>query len=304
MPSRPISTYSIVAIDKKAGQMGVAVQSHWFSVGSVVAWGEPGTGVVATQAFVDVSYGPLGISLMRAGKTPTQSLTSLLSSDASAQVRQVAMLDARGRVAVHTGKKCLPEAGHKEGVGFSAQANLMNSRNVWPDMASAFTKSRGPLSSRLMGALEAAERAGGDIRGGQSAAMLIVSTSPTGPSWKGRLLDLRVEDNSNPLKELRRLLRIHEAYDHANRGDDLITEKKFRQALREYALAARKAPEIAELKFWQGVTLLDKGNVGEATVLLKEAFRARKEWKKVLSVLPRYGLLHVKSSVLKELVSV
>ncbi len=283
--------------------MGVAVQSHWFSVGSVVSWGEAGVGVVATQAFVDVGYGPLGLAAMKSGKTPDRALSSLLSRDKSAQSRQVAMLDARGRVAVHTGKKCLPEAGDTQGAGFSAQANLMSSREVWPAMASAFRKSRGNLSSKMMVALEAAEEAGGDIRGRQSAAMLIVSTKAATRPWKGRLLDLRVEDNPQPLKELKRLLRMHEAYDHANRGDDLVTDNRIAEALGEYALAAERAPEIEELKFWHGVTLLDKGRVGEGEPLIREAFRARKEWKKVLSVLPSYGLLHVKPSVLKKLLA-
>jgi uncharacterized Ntn-hydrolase superfamily protein len=300
---RPVSTYSIVAIDKKAGQMGVAVQSHWFSVGSVVPWGEAGVGVVATQAFVDVSYGPLGIALMKAGKSPDLALSSLLSTDKTPQSRQVAMLDVSGNVAVHTGNKCLPEAGNIKGEGFSAQANLMSSKKVWPAMATAFRKSRGGLSQRLMKALEAAEDAGGDVRGRQSAAMLIVSTTPAGPAWKGRILDLRVEDNPKPLKELKRLLRIHEAYDHANHGDDLVTEGKFGEALGEYKMAAEKAPEIEELTFWHGVTLLDKGRTKEAAPLLRQAFEVRKEWKKVLSTLPDYGLLHVKPSVLKEILS-
>ncbi len=303
MPSRPVSTYSIVAIDRKTGQMGVAVQSHWFSVGSIVPWGKAGAGVVATQAFVEVSYGPLGLQLMEAGKTPEQTLSSLLSSDKSYQSRQVAMLDSTGQVTAHTGAKCLPEAGDVQGNGFSAQANLMSSREVWPAMASAFRKSSGPLSSRLMLALEAAEEAGGDVRGRQSAAMLILSTKAGGPEWKGRLLELRVEDNPAPLKELRRLIRVHAAYEHANRGDDFVTENRFSDALREYGLAAKEAPEIDELKFWQGVSLLDRGKVADATPLLREAFRSRKEWKKLISVLPKYGLLHVKPSVLKRLLA-
>jgi uncharacterized Ntn-hydrolase superfamily protein len=296
-----VSTYSIVAIDKKAKQMGVAVQSHWFSVGSVVSWGEAGVGVVATQAFVDVSYGPLGIALMRAGKSPKQALRSLLSGDKRPEVRQVAMLDASGRVASHTGVKCLPEAGGEKLDGLSAQANLMSSKKVWPAMVSAFGRSIGPLSHRLMSALEAAEKEGGDRRGRQSAAMLIVSTKVHADPWRGRLVDLRVEDHGRPLTELRRILTVREAYDHANRGDDLMTEGKIAAAIREYGLASRKAPHLEELKFWEGVALLDRGHKDRARPLLKEAFKAREDWKSVLSLLPKYGLLHVKRSVINAL---
>ena len=191
--------------------MGVAVQSHWFSVGSVVPWGEPGVGVVATQAFVEPSYGPKGLSLMRRGLGPGAALRRLLKADGRSEVRQVAMLDAKGRVAAHTGSKCLPHAGDLQGRGFSVQANLMSSGRVWPAMASSFSRSRGTLTQRLLVALEAAEKAGGDIRGRQSAAILVVSTSHTREKWTGKIVDLRVEDNPRPLKELRRLVRLGEA---------------------------------------------------------------------------------------------
>ncbi|MDA4126806.1 MAG: DUF1028 domain-containing protein [Thaumarchaeota archaeon] len=303
MTARPVSTYSIAAIDRRAKQMGVAVQSHWFSVGSVVPWGEPGVGVVATQAFVEPSYGPKGLYLMRRGMGPATALRRLLKADRRSEVRQVAMLDAKGRVAAHTGSKCLPHAGDLEGKGFSVQANLMSNDGVWPAMASSFSKSRGPLSERLLSALEAAEEAGGDIRGRQSAALLVVSTSHTRQKWKGRLVDLRVEDNPKPLKELRRFVRLGQAYDHANKGDDLVAENRFSEAMEEYGMAARDAPEIDELRFWQGVTLLDKGRRKEALPLLVGAFRARKQWREVFACLPSYGLLHVKEDVLKAILA-
>jgi uncharacterized Ntn-hydrolase superfamily protein len=302
MPTRPVSTYSIVAIDRRAKQMGVAVQSHWFSVGSVVPWGEPGVGVVATQAFVEASYGPKGLALMRKGVAPRQALKTLLAADPRSDVRQVAMLDAAGRIAAHTGAKCLPHAGDLQGKGFSVEANLMSSDSVWPAMASAFSKSRGPLVERLLGALDAAEAAGGDIRGRQSAAVLILSTEATKERWKGKLVDLRVEDHPWPLKELRRLVGINVAYDHANRGDDLVAEGRFDDALVEYSLAAKKAPEIEELRFWQGVTLLDQGRREAALPLLREAFRARRQWKEVFASLPRYGLLKVDDEVLRSII--
>jgi uncharacterized Ntn-hydrolase superfamily protein len=303
VPFRPVSTYSIVAIDKKARQMGVAVQSHWFSVGSVVPWGEPGVGVVATQAFVESSYGPKGLALMRKGVPPSLALRRLLRADRRSEVRQVAMLDAKGRVAAHTGPRCLPHAGDAQGGGFSAQANLMSNDGIWPAMARSFTSSRGPLAQRLLEALEAAEEAGGDIRGRQSAAILIVSTEPTKEKWRGKLVDLRVEDNPVPLVELRRLVRIGEAYDHANRGDDLVTEGRFSDALREYKAAAEGAPEIEELKFWQGVTLLDRGKRKEAIPLLRSAFRSRDQWRDVFACLPMYGLLRVDDEVMAKILA-
>ncbi len=283
--------------------MGVAVQSHWFSVGSVVPWGEPGVGVVATQAFVEPSYGPKGLSLMRKGFGPGTALRRLLRADRRADVRQVAMLDVKGRVAAHTGSKCLPDAGDFQGRGFSVQANLMSNDRVWPAMASTFSRSGGPLTERLLGALEAAEEAGGDIRGRQSAAIMIVSTSRPRERWRGRLVDLRVEDNPTPLKELRRIVRLSQAYDHANKGDDLVAESRFSDAMKEYALAARGAPEIEELRFWQGVTLLDKGRLKQALPLLVGAFRARRQWRQVFASLPDYGLLHAEERVVKSILA-
>jgi len=283
--------------------MGVAVQSHWFSVGSVVPWALPGVGVVATQAFVEASYGPKGLSMMRRGLSPTLALRSLLGADRRSDSRQVAMLDARGRVAAHTGTKCLPHAGDLQGKGFSAQANLMSNDDVWPAMASSFSSSKGPLKERLLKALEAAENAGGDIRGRQSAAILVVSTEATREPWKGKLVDLRVEDHPRPLKELARLVRIGEAYDHANRGDDLVTENRFSEALKQYSMAAEGAPEIEELKFWQGVTLLDRGRRREALPLLMTAFRSRKQWKEVFACLPRYGLLHADEETVRSILA-
>ncbi|MDA4120145.1 MAG: DUF1028 domain-containing protein [Thaumarchaeota archaeon] len=303
MKSRLVSTYSIAAIDRRAGQMGVAVQSHWFSVGSVVPWGEPGVGVVATQAFVEPSYGPKGLSLMRRGAGPGAALRQLLRADSRADVRQVAMLDVKGRVAAHTGSKCLPHAGDLQGRGFSVQANLMSNDRVWPAMGLAFSRSRGPLTERFLAALEAAEEAGGDIRGRQSAAILIVSTSRPREKWRGRLVDLRVEDNPAPLKELRRLVRLSQAYDHANKGDDLVAEKRFSDAMKEYSLAAKSAPEIVELRFWQGVTLLDKGRSKQALPLLIGAFRARRQWREVFASLPSYGLLHAEERVVKSILA-
>ncbi len=300
---RPVSTYSIVALDRARGEVGVAVQSHWFSVGSVVTWAEAGVGAVATQSFVEASYGPMGLAAMKSGKSPKEALMSLLARDKNREARQVAMINTKGEVAVHTGTRCIPEAGHATGDGFSTQANLMSSDRVWGAMASRFKAARGTLARRLMAALEGAEEEGGDVRGKQSAAMLIVRRRAPSAPWEGRVLDLRVEDHPAPLKELERLIKIHGAYAEANIADELASRGKMVQAMRRYSLAAKMAPEIEELKFWQAVGLLNHGEIKEAKPLLRQVFRARKEWKRVLFQLPKCGLLKAPEGLLDSLLS-
>ena len=286
---RPIvHTFSIVARDAKTGQMGVAVQSHWFSVGSSVTWGEAGTGVVATQSIIDPGYGPKALALMRQGVSAPDALKQLLAADPEREVRQVAILDARGRVAAHTGSLCIAEAGHVVGDGFSVQANIMASDRVWPAMADAFTRAPGDLADRLLAALDAAQAAGGDLRGRQSAAILVVAPTSSGRPWAGgdRLFDLRVEDNPQPLQELRRLVRLQRAYAHANHGDELVSQKKIDEALKEYAAAARLAPEIVELPFWQAITLVSVGREAEAVPILREVFAKEPAWADLIPRLP------------------
>jgi uncharacterized Ntn-hydrolase superfamily protein len=301
--SRPVSTYSIVAIDKKGGEMGVAVQSHWFSVGSIVPWAESGVGVAATQAFVDASYGPLGLALMKGGKAPREALKSLLATDRSPRVRQVALLDHRGRVAVHTGDACIANAGHLSGRGFSVQANLMRNRRVWPAMASAFRRAKGNLASRFLATLDAAEEAGGDIRGRQSAAMLVVRIKPSGSSWRDELVDLRVEDDPEPLKELRRLVVLHQSYDHANRADELMTKGKLKEATEQYRLATENVSKNEELLFWEAVGLANHGKPEKAKKILDRVFKKNEDWREVLRRLPGPRLLNVDKETFRMLVS-
>jgi len=205
---RPVHTFSIVARDPVTGELGVAVQSHWFSVGSIVPWAEAGVGAIATQSFVDPSYGKLGLELMRAGKTAPETLKALLAGDEGRDVRQVAMIDARGNVDAWTGKNDIPAAGQIVGKNFSVQANLMLNEKIWPAMAQAFEKTKGDLADRMLAALDAAQAAGGDIRGRQSAAVVVVTGKPTGQAWKDRTFDLRVDDSTEPLKEVRRLVTL------------------------------------------------------------------------------------------------
>ena len=202
-------TYSIVARDPETGELGVAVQSRAFNTGAVVPWAAPGVGVVATQSYTEVSYGPLGLELLRAGKSPEQALAKLVAADDDSAYRQVAILGAGGQVAVHIGEACIPAAGLAAGDGFSAQANMVDSERVWESMAEAFEGSEGPLAERLLSALDAAEEAGGDWRGRQAGGIVVVG--PEGEPWE-REVDVRVDDHPDPLGELRRLLRLRQAY--------------------------------------------------------------------------------------------
>ena len=246
-------TYSIVARDPASGQLGVAVQSHWFSVGSVVPWAEPGTGAVATQSVADPSYGPNALDLLRAGVGAEDALQRLVRADRENAVRQVAVVDAHGHVAVHTGRRCIQFAGHETGRGFVCAANMMRCEGVPEAMARAFTTTIGELSDRLLAALDAAEAAGGDVRGRQSAAILIVR--PRGEQWQSSL-DLRVEDSAFPLVELRRLVQLRAAYELAERAEELTAEGRKDEAALLHRRAMELAPQNAELRFWAGLALV------------------------------------------------
>jgi len=290
-PSRLAHTFSIVARDPQSGEMGVAVQSHWFSVGSVVAWAEGGVGAVATQALAEISYGPLGLALMRAGKSAPEALAALLAADEGRELRQVAMVDTQGRVAAHTGARCIADAGHETGEGFSVQANMMTCPDVWPAMARAYQEAEGDLAEALLAALEAGQATGGDIRGKQSSSILIVKSASTGRPWADTVMDLRVEDHPEPIHELRRLVGLHRAYQRMNRGDELLGAGEVEEALHEYRAAAEIAPEIEELPFWHAVTLADLGRVDEALPIFRDAFARNADWATLLPRLPQAGLL-------------
>ncbi len=278
--SRPVATYSIVARDPDTGEMGVAVQSHWFSVGSVVSWAEAGVGVVATQSLVDPAYGPLGLDLMRMGRSAPDALQSLLAGDEGRDVRQVAMIDARGRVAAHTGRRCIAAAGHFVDAQrqFSVQANLMTDDTIWPAMARAYRETAGDLADRLVAALAAAQTAGGDIRGRQSAALVVVSATSTGKPWVDRRFDLRIEDHPHPVQELKRLVGLQRAYLHMNAGDLAIEDGDFSKASREYAAAQTVAPDIVEIPFWHAVTLVASDRVDDALPIFRVVFAREPVW--------------------------
>ncbi len=298
---RPLHTFSIVARDSVTGELGVAVQSHWFSVGPLVPWAEAGVGAVATQSFVDPAYGPLGLDLMRAGKSARQSLDGLIASDPGKDVRQVAMVDAKGTVAAHTGAKCIPAAGHIEGEQFTVEANLMLNAKVWPAMAQAYRESKGDLADRMLAALDAAQSVGGDIRGRQSAAILIVSRKPTGKPWQDRIMDLRVEDHPEPLKELRRLVTVHRAYQHMNAGDLATEHNDIDGALKEYGAAMEMTPDNLEMKYWTAVALVNAGRLEKSLPLFKEIFAADPNWAELTPRLPKVDLLKTDEDGLKKI---
>ena len=303
-PLRPVHTFSIVARDPDTGELGVAVQSHWFSVGPIVPWAEAGVGAIATQSFVDPSYGKLGLELMRAGKSAPDALKSLLAGDEGREVRQVAMIDAQGRVEAWTGKNDIQAAGHIVGRNFSVQANLMLNDKVWPAMAQAFENTKGDLADRMLAALDAAQAAGGDIRGRQSAALIVVTGKPTGQAWKDRLFDLRVDDSPEPLKELRRLVTLQRAYNHMNAGDLAVEKKDNEGALREYGAAEKLVPDNAEMIYWHAVALVNMGRVDESLPLFRKVFAMDKNWATLTPRLPKSGLLRDDAKLIERILAV
>ncbi len=303
IPHRPVHTFSIVARDPLTGELGVAVQSHWFSVGSIVPWAEAGVGAIATQSFVDPSYGKLGLELMRAGKTGPEALKALLAGDEGRDVRQVAMIDAHGNVEAWTGKNDIPAAGQIVGKNFSVQANLMMNEKIWPAMAQAFENTKGDLATRMLAALDAAQAAGGDIRGRQSAAIIVVTGKPTGQAWKDRTFDLRVDDSPEPLKELRRLVTLQRAYNHMNAGDLAVEKKDNEGALREYSAAEKLVPDSAEMIYWHAVALVNMQRVEQSLPLFRKVFAMDPNWLTLTPRLAKVGLLPDDQKLIERIVA-
>jgi uncharacterized Ntn-hydrolase superfamily protein len=271
-------TYSIVARDPATGEMGVAVESHYFSVGSIVAWAEAGVGVVATQALADPAYGKLGLDLMRAGRSAPETLTGLVASDPANAVRQVAMVDAESRAAAHTGASAIAEAGHITGDGFSVQANMMLRATVWPAMAEAYQSTKGELVDRLLAVLDAAEAEGGDIRGRQSAAILVVSGKNTGRPWIDTIYDIRVDDSREPLVEIRRLVSVARAYIHMRRAQSAVERGDFAMLNREFETASRLIGNNPEVRFWHAIGLFAVGKTEQGVAILREVAAGDRNW--------------------------
>lgn len=296
-------TYSIVARDPNTGEMGVAVQSHWFSVGSIVSWGEAGVGVVATQSFVNPSFGQRGLEMLKQGMTAQEVVDLLIASDEGRDFRQLAIVDAKGNSAAYTGSKCIPEAGHIVGDNYCVQANLMLSNLVWSEMSKAFESSDGPLAERLIAALEAAQNVGGDIRGQQSAAILVVKAEATGKLWEDRYIDLRVEDHPEPVSEIKRLLKVFRAYEHMNNGDLAVEKNDMKLAMEHYSAAMKMFPENLEMKYWTAVTLVNNGQINEALPMFRDIFSADDNWRKLTPRLIKVGMLNADDETLKKIIN-
>jgi uncharacterized Ntn-hydrolase superfamily protein len=273
-------TYSIVARDPATGELGVAVQSHWFAVGPTVPWVRPGVGAVATQSIAEPAYGPHALDRVAAsGSGARATLEVLLREDALARFRQVAIVDAHGEVATHTGEGCIAYAGHRAGEQFSTQANMMASPEVWPAMAAAFEATTGSLARRLLAALNAAEASGGDVRGRQSSALVVAPAQ--GEPWR-RTVDVRVDDHPEPLRELERLLDLADAYAIAGEGDDLVGQGRHEEAGERYRLASARAPGNHELLFWSGLATARAGDLAKGLDQVREAIRLQPGWRELL----------------------
>jgi uncharacterized Ntn-hydrolase superfamily protein len=301
---RSAGTYSIVAYDPKAGQIGVAVQSHWFAVGALVAWAETGVGAVATQSFIEPAYGPSGLNIMSSGESAPDTLAALLAKDAMKDVRQVAMIDTNGMADAFTGAACVDDAGHIVGPHFSVQANMMENKSVVPMMKKTYVESRGDIAERLLLTLESAEKAGGDIRGRQAAALIVVKSAATGNYTSDRLFDLRVDDHPQPLGELRRLVNVGRAYEHMNRGDDVFTQGNFLEAVCEYKQSADMLPGLVEAKFWQAVALTAGDRIEEARPVFSEVFSQEPQWRKMVTRLPKAGILPDDAKLIDEITAI
>jgi uncharacterized Ntn-hydrolase superfamily protein len=281
-------TYSIVARDPDTGQLGVAVQSHYFAAGSVVTWAEAGVGAVATQASADPAYGKLGLDLMRSQKSAPDALAGLLAADPLKEVRQVALVDANGQVAAHTGSMTIPEAGHIVGDGFSVQANMMLKKTVWPAMAEAYRGAKGDLVDRFLAALDAAEAEGGDIRGRQSAAILIVEAKSTGRPWHDTIFDLRVDDAPEPLVEIRRLVAVRRAYIHMRLGSEAARRGDLDATEREFTAAEGLIGDNPEMRYWHAIALLQLGKIDDGLAILREVGRRDRNWIELTLRLPDF----------------
>lgn len=295
-------TFSIVARDKKTGEMAVGVQSHWFSVGTIVAWGKSGVGVVATQSFVNPAFGPEGLKLLQEGNNASQSVDILINGDDGRDFRQLAILDKNGNVDTYTGKKCLESANHIIGENYSVQANMMLNDEVVPAMSKAFEENSNlPLAERVLKVLNAAQAAGGDIRGKQSAVLIVVNAQETKNPWEDKKIDIRVDDHENPLIELERLLKVHHAYDHMNAGDLAIELDDMATALQEYNAAEQMFPDNLEMKYWKAVALANNARLEEALPIFKFIFDADENWRELTRRLPKAGLINVTEGELRQI---
>lgn len=282
----PVTTFSIVARDAESGALGVAVASRFFDVGGSVPWAEAGVGAVATQSFIEPGYGPRALDLLRGGCSAEAALKTLLEADPQRELRQVAVLDASGRAAAHTGALCIPFAGHRASPGRSVQGNLLASERVGAAMEEAYERARGPFARRLLKALEAGQRAGGDARGMQSAALLVVREISAAEPWRNRVVHLTVEDHRRPIAELGRLWRLRCALDAVDAAQRALQEGRPDEARARFEEGVRLSRGHDEIRFWAGLAFLGLGHEEDGLAQLRAALHKNPRWRQVLRRLP------------------
>jgi uncharacterized Ntn-hydrolase superfamily protein len=297
-------TYSIVARDEKTGDMAVGVQSHWFGVGTSVSWAEAGVGAIATQSLVQESFGIRGLALLKAGKTAQEALDILLSDDPNSEMRQVGIVDSKGNVANFTGKKCMAFAGEVRGRNYSVQSNMMETDQVPAAMSQAFEANPNlPLAERVLAAMKAAQKAGGDIRGQQSAAILVVRGQATGKPWDdNHLVDLRVDDHPKAMAEMERLLRTFRAYEQMDNGYAALENNDRDSAMRMFEAAMKLSPDNLEIRYWAAIEAANGGDVKRAASLLDGIYAKEPVWRELTKRVHKAGILKVEASDLKTLV--
>lgn len=303
-PCTPFThTYSIVAHDPQTGEIGVAAGSHWIACGSSCPWAEAGVAAIAVQGIINPSYGPRAVELLKQGKPVQAVIESLLNADEGRDFRQLAIIDCHGEIAAWTGEKCIPTATHIIGKNFSVQGNLLLNDRVCPEMAEAFQQTKGDLIDRLISALEAAQKAGGDSRGRQSACIKVVTKEKTGNPSEGRKIDLRVDDHADPLKELKRLVAFDRACKRIVAGDTALEQGDIEEALRQYQGASEMFPDYAEFTFWHTVTLANTGRINEALALFAPLFQREPNWRLIAENIAKVGFLAVNDDDLASILS-
>lgn len=296
-------TYSIIAIDQKEGLMAVGVQSHWFNVGRIVPWAKAGVGVIATQSFANTKLGYQGLTLLEENMHPEEVLSKLLTEDEGLDYRQFAILDAQERISAFTGEKCIQHASHYIGENYSVQANMMANDKVVPSMSLTFEERQDlPLPERVLEALKSAQSAGGDIRGQQSVALIVVQISPNeAEKNKEYEIDLRVEDSQEPLHELERLLKIHRGYELMNQADQALEIEDYTTALYLYNKAEDLMPNNIELQFWKSIAIISSGDEKKGVKSLKKVVKGNVNWQKLFLQLVKEGFLDVSEKVYQEI---
>ncbi|KJR43477.1 protein of unknown function DUF1028 [Candidatus Magnetoovum chiemensis] len=304
LPKTPVCSYSILAKDKDTEHIGALIVSHYFSVGSIALYAKSGVGIVITQSFPDDLYGANGLDMMRSGVNAKEALTRLLSKDRHSQYRQVAMMDASGEIAVHTGKLCVSEAGHEIGDGYAVCANMMMNKSIWNDMGIAYKTASGDLTDRLVSAIDTGNKRSEEVRMGSSAAFIVISAKSSGNILEDKIFDLRVDDNSAPLKELKRLISLNRAYRHRALGDAYLAQNNIEAALEEYERAKTFVPNNTEFMFWTAVCLVNAGRIDDAMGLFKQVFERDIKWSLLAVRLARSKLLPPDPELIQRIISI